>query len=203
MTIRDYDDIVAVTVFCDDCGNEYSADYKVPAGTDSLTVAREYLQAHQNWETGDGNDYCPDCVRYRNVAEDDNTLHVMPVDDLVEHQPSDECVCHPSPDPVERKDGTYGWLYVHHSLDGREVEERRAEQERARWENFATVRRIQWCKCREDSHPHVWIPADHPLWPSGHDRVPPSLRWELSQFQDDARFAGIMPPTPHTVRSGQ
>jgi site-specific DNA-cytosine methylase len=66
-------------------------------------------------------------------------------------------------------------------------------QEAIRWENFATVRRAQWCRCREDSHPHIWLPQDHPVHPSDHDRVPPSLNWELHQFQDDARFAGIIP----------
>jgi hypothetical protein len=40
--------------------------------------------------------------------------------------------------------------------------------------------------------PHIWLPST--AWgASDHDRVPPSLNWELRQFQDDARFAGIIP----------
>jgi hypothetical protein len=47
-------------------------------------------------------------------------LHVIPVGDLVEHDTSDDCVCVPRSEPVERDDGSHGWLVVHHSLDGRE-----------------------------------------------------------------------------------
>lgn len=44
--------------------------------------------------------------------------------DLIEHDTdSDGCVCGPTVEPVEREDGSYGWLYVHHSLDGREFHE--------------------------------------------------------------------------------
>lgn len=131
-----------------------------------------------------------------------DTYHVMPVDDLVEHETNDSCVCVPTPDPVKRDDGSMGWVIIHHSLDGREIEERRAELERQRWENFATVRRVQWCKCREDSHAHVWLPST--AWgATDHDRVPPSLNFELHQFREDALFCRILPPTPHTVRTGQ
>lgn len=51
------------------------------------------------------------------------TLHVHPASDLVEHDTSTDqpdCVCGPEVQPVQRDDGTYGWLLVHHSLDGRE-----------------------------------------------------------------------------------
>lgn len=52
------------------------------------------------------------------------TVHVYPVNDLIEHNTySDECVCGPTVEPVERKDGSYGWLIIHHSLDGRENHE--------------------------------------------------------------------------------
>lgn len=41
-------------------------------------------------------------------------VHVMPVNDLREHQESPECWCKPTPDDVEPS------LYVHHSMDQRE-----------------------------------------------------------------------------------
>lgn len=52
-----------------------------------------------------------------------DALHVAPVNDLVEHDTSTveaNCVCGPEVEPVERDDGSIGWLIVHHSLDGRE-----------------------------------------------------------------------------------
>lgn len=51
-------------------------------------------------------------------------LHVYPIDDLVEHDTSGvPCVCGPADEPVERADGSFGWLVVHNSLDGREARE--------------------------------------------------------------------------------
>ena len=45
-----------------------------------------------------------------------NALHVMPVGDHVGHVPDDDCVCGPTLEPVERQDGSIGWLHVHHPL---------------------------------------------------------------------------------------
>lgn len=45
-------------------------------------------------------------------------LHVTPSKDLIEHEPSDQCPCGPHVQVVDR---CGGWLYVHHSLDGREM----------------------------------------------------------------------------------
>jgi hypothetical protein len=50
-------------------------------------------------------------------------FHVMPVGDLVEHDTSTACVCHPTTEPVPREDGSIGVLHVHHSFDGREASE--------------------------------------------------------------------------------
>lgn len=50
-------------------------------------------------------------------ATDD--VHVIPEDDLMCHLAGD-CPCGPLTDPVQRDDGSYGWVLVHHSLDGRE-----------------------------------------------------------------------------------
>lgn len=51
-------------------------------------------------------------------------VHVTPVNDLIEHEISEDCPCGPSPDAVRRDDGSVGWvLLLHHSLDGREAHE--------------------------------------------------------------------------------
>jgi hypothetical protein len=45
------------------------------------------------------------------------TIHVVPIDDLVEHELSGlECVCGPDAELLDSGD----WLVSHHSLDGRE-----------------------------------------------------------------------------------
>lgn len=52
-----------------------------------------------------------------------SAVHVVPENDLIQHDSSggQDCVCGPSTEPVEREDGSMGWLVVHHSLDGREL----------------------------------------------------------------------------------
>lgn len=55
------------------------------------------------------------------------TSHVYPIGDLVEHDiDSDgDCVCGPRIEPVPIDDmGGLGWMFVHASLDGREIAER-------------------------------------------------------------------------------
>ena len=58
-----------------------------------------------------------------------STQHVVPINDLIEHDSSggQNCVCGPTTKPVEAEDGSMGWVVVHHSLDGRE----RAEEPHA------------------------------------------------------------------------
>lgn len=52
------------------------------------------------------------------------TVHVYPERDLVEHDTdSDECVCGPTVEAVPDDEGGFGWLLLHHSLDGRELTE--------------------------------------------------------------------------------
>lgn len=54
-----------------------------------------------------------------------STVHVVPVNDLIEHDASgSECVCGPTTEPVDRGDGSFGWVITHHSLDGREAHEK-------------------------------------------------------------------------------
>lgn len=49
-----------------------------------------------------------------------DTIHVVPAGDTMEHPLNADCACKPACEPIERDDGTIGWLYVHHSQDGRE-----------------------------------------------------------------------------------
>lgn len=52
-------------------------------------------------------------------------VHVHPVADLIDHELTDGCPCGPTAEPVERDDGSIGWILIHHSLDGREAREPR------------------------------------------------------------------------------
>lgn len=51
-----------------------------------------------------------------------DTVHVVPVADLISHE-MNECPCGPQSVPVKREDGSVGWLMKHHSLDERERRE--------------------------------------------------------------------------------
>jgi hypothetical protein len=50
-------------------------------------------------------------------------VHVIPNNDLIQHDISDDCTCGPTTEPVKRDDGSVAWLHIHHSLDGREHHE--------------------------------------------------------------------------------
>lgn len=54
-----------------------------------------------------------------------STPHVVPVDDLVQHDSSggQPCVCGPTTELVQRDGEPDQWMVVHHSLDGRELHE--------------------------------------------------------------------------------
>jgi hypothetical protein len=52
-----------------------------------------------------------------------NNMHVVPINDLIDHDLLEPCLCGPAIQPVKRDDGSIGWLTVHHSLDGREQHE--------------------------------------------------------------------------------
>lgn len=49
---------------------------------------------------------------------DSDEAHVIPQDDMIEHEESEDCICMPGIEIVNE-----AWLYVHHSLDGRELQE--------------------------------------------------------------------------------
>lgn len=52
-------------------------------------------------------------------------VHVLPNNDLIEHEDEgDDCPCGPTLEPVPCVDGSMGWVVTHHSLDGREANER-------------------------------------------------------------------------------
>jgi hypothetical protein len=52
------------------------------------------------------------------------TLHVTPINDLIEHEAvGTECVCGPQERPEKAEDGSINWICVHNSLDGRELAE--------------------------------------------------------------------------------
>ena len=56
------------------------------------------------------------------LEENGNEWHVLPLDDLIEHEHED-CICGPTVEPCPREDGSMGWLITHYSLDGREKRE--------------------------------------------------------------------------------
>ena len=45
-------------------------------------------------------------------------VHVVPINDLIEHEDSDDCICGPDTEFVSG-----GAVISHHSLDGRELNE--------------------------------------------------------------------------------
>lgn len=47
------------------------------------------------------------------------TVHVLPVNDLVEHVLDADCVCGPETEVVFRDDGSTGWVVTHPGLDER------------------------------------------------------------------------------------
>jgi hypothetical protein len=51
------------------------------------------------------------------------SAHVVPTNDLIQHDTTDNCPCGVRTEPVVRPDGTIRWLHIHHSLDGREQHE--------------------------------------------------------------------------------
>jgi hypothetical protein len=62
---------------------------------------------------------------HHNTREDRMaTVHVYPDNDLIEHDTDGgDCLCGPKSEGVKNEDGSYGWVIVHHSLDGREAHE--------------------------------------------------------------------------------
>lgn len=59
------------------------------------------------------------------VLDIDGGPHIIPRGDLIEHEVSTECVCGPETIPLHCDDGTISYMYSHHSLDGREINEKK------------------------------------------------------------------------------
>jgi len=54
-----------------------------------------------------------------------STIHTYPVNDLISHDTDgSDCLCGPETEAVPADDGSFGWLISHHSLDGRELQEK-------------------------------------------------------------------------------
>lgn len=49
----------------------------------------------------------------------DGDIHVTPVNDLIDHELSEDCICGPEPELLENGK----WMYAHESLDRREDSE--------------------------------------------------------------------------------
>lgn len=57
------------------------------------------------------------------VFATDDTFDLVvlcPIDDLIEHEIDNDCICGVEMEPIKRKDGSVAWLEHHHALDGRE-----------------------------------------------------------------------------------
>lgn len=63
---------------------------------------------------------------WENIHMKSGEVHVIPVRDVIVHE-SQDCVCVPTQEAVFRDDGSCNWLYIHHSLDGRELSETKKE----------------------------------------------------------------------------
>lgn len=50
-------------------------------------------------------------------------VHVHCVTEGIAHELSYDCWCGPECVPIESDDGSIGYLYQHHTIDGRELEE--------------------------------------------------------------------------------
>lgn len=60
------------------------------------------------------------------VEVNDEVVHFVPVDDLVEHDTattSADCVCGPTREIVDYGPASHGLVVTHYSLDGREAHE--------------------------------------------------------------------------------
>jgi hypothetical protein len=53
----------------------------------------------------------------------DTAVHTVPLDDVIVHDFSEACPCGPRSRVIPREGRPDGWVYTHHSLDGRELNE--------------------------------------------------------------------------------
>lgn len=65
---------VQITVFCDDCGIERTADYVVAADSmpaERFEAARNHLRANEGWQCDENGDLCPGCVDHSDHDDED------------------------------------------------------------------------------------------------------------------------------------
>lgn len=53
-------------------------------------------------------------------TNDGRHIHIIPLNDSVTHEHTEDCPCGPEIEPVKTDDGTVNYVISHHSLDGRE-----------------------------------------------------------------------------------
>ena len=53
-----------------------------------------------------------------NTEDGGNNVHVVPVEDEVEHTKDEDCICGPRVEFERRDDGSGGWVIIHQALDG-------------------------------------------------------------------------------------
>lgn len=56
-----------------------------------------------------------------------SNVHVTPIDDLIQHEKTEECVCGPTIEPVETPSGAINWMLTHNALDNREAYEKQGQ----------------------------------------------------------------------------
>ena len=101
-----------VDMVCQTCGADYSAP-QTPPRRRVLVAPVEPLPVPLSSEAS----------ATASAEEGVTTAHVIPVDDLVEHDADGDCVCRPTAEAVKQDDGSVVWVHTHHSLDGREASE--------------------------------------------------------------------------------
>lgn len=47
-------------------------------------------------------------------------LHIIPDNDLIDHEPTNRCICGPRTDITHGDNGEQQWIITHHALDNRE-----------------------------------------------------------------------------------
>jgi len=94
---------------CEECDKKDDLIYELKAKTE---LAMTHLQ-----EIADEN------TKLNNMITDlklrDDTTHVIPLNDMIEHEETIRCICGPRVEGIEGG----GKIVVHHSLDGREKTE--------------------------------------------------------------------------------
>ena len=60
-------------------------------------------------------------TEFATIVKSEVEIHVVPVDDDIDHEADDTCICGPSEALILENEHFEGSVLMHHSLDGREV----------------------------------------------------------------------------------